>query len=161
MAPIILSGLSSGGFWDCYAVCGIFLGIYRIIRPSAIRFVAGGVFHFDLEGGVLDILMQQFVFDLMFQLFDKAPYRCSVDDEVGREGVLGGADRPDMDMMKVLYSFDPADRLPDLFYLDAFGYAIQGEAQAVPQQLPGAEQDDDGDEQAQCGVYPVLMGIDR
>jgi hypothetical protein len=67
-----------------------------------------------------------------------------VDDEMGGQGIFGGADGPDVDMVKVFDVFYAGDRFPDLFDLDAGRDAVQREAQAVPQQLPGAEEDDDG-----------------
>ncbi len=52
-------------------------------RMLAIGLVAGRIFHFDFEGGMLDILMQQFVLDLVFQLIDKFHSAAGVDDQVG------------------------------------------------------------------------------
>ena len=115
-------------------------------RPgrSAIRFVAGGVVQFDFEGGVLDVLMQQLVLNLMLELLDGLHRTVIVDDEMGSQGIFSSADGPDMDMMKILDVFYAGDGFPDLFDFDAGRDAIQGQAQTIPQQLPGAEEDDDG-----------------
>ena len=64
---------------------------------------------------MLDILVQEFVFDLVFELFDGIHIAVGSHDQVGRQGVLRRADGPDMDMVEIYYSVDLIDRLPDLF----------------------------------------------
>ena len=125
----------------------------------AIRFVAGGVVQFDFEGGVLDVLVEQLVLDLVLEFFDGIHCTVIVDDEMGGQGIFCGADGPDMDMVKVFDVFYAGDRFPDLFDFDAGRDAVQREAQAIPQQLPGAEEDDDGYGEAEGGVDPGQSGI--
>jgi hypothetical protein len=120
----------------------------------AIGLVAGGIFHFYFKSGMLDFLVQQLVLDFVFQLIDKFHGAGGVDYQVGGECILRRADGPNMDMMKVFYSIHFTDSLPDLSKLDAFGHPIQGQAKAIPQQLPGTEEDDDGYQQAQNSVQP-------
>src|ERR1700679_92024 len=96
----------------------------------------------------------------MLQRLDSLHIGVAVDDQVSSECVLGRTDSPDMDMMAVFNIFHAADRLSHLFDFNACRDAIQGEAQAIPQQLPGAEEDDDGYGEAEDGVYPIKACIE-
>jgi hypothetical protein len=65
-----------------------------------------------------------------------------------------------MDVVKIFNVFHVANRLFDLADLDTGGDAVKGEAQAVAQQLPGAIENDDGDDEAEGGVDPVKVSIE-
>src|SRR5258708_18648694 len=103
--------------------------------------------------------MKQLVFDVVLELFGEFHGAILVDDEMGRKGIFGRADRPDMDMVEVLYPLHFVDGIADLFDLDAGRHPIERKTQAVAQQLPGAEEDDEGDEQAQGRVDPKQVCI--
>ena len=108
---------------------------------------------------MLDVLVQQFVLDLVFQLFDELHAHVAFYDQVCGEGVLRGADGPDVDMMKVFYTAHFGDGILYFFYFDPARDPVQREPEAVTQQLPGAEEDDDGDKEAQGGVDPKQVGV--
>ncbi len=58
------------------------------------------LFGFGLQGGVADAMLSKGVFDMFRNLW---PAIEVVDDHMGREGGVGGADGPHVDMMSPFY----------------------------------------------------------
>ena len=108
---------------------------------------------------MLDVAVKQFVFDAVFELVDDFHATGLVDDEMGGQGVFGRADGPDVDMVKIFDVLYASDSFPDLADLDAARDAVEGEPQAVAKQLPGAIEDNDGDDEAEGGIDPIELGI--
>src|SRR5882762_7783295 len=103
--------------------------------------------------------MQQFMLDIHLELLDGRHVAVGRNDQVRRKRVFRSADGPDMNVMKVDHPAHFSDDLPDLTGLDAIRNSVQGEPQAVLQQLPGAEQNDDGDDQAQYRIDPEQVRV--
>lgn len=108
---------------------------------------------------MLDVAVQQFVLDAVFEFRDEFHAAVFVDDEMGGKGIFGCAYCPDVDVMNVFDVFHAADGFFDLADLDPGGDAVEGEAQAIAQQLPGAVEDYDSDDEAERGVDPIEVRI--
>ena len=112
--------------------------------------VAAGGFKFERGVGnarSVELLLQQ-VFDLLHAIE-------LVHHDMGREGIVGGGDGPNV---QVVYAADAVGCGHDLFYglrLYAFGSAVDDEPQRVGEQAPGGTENDNGDDEAHNGIDNV------
>jgi len=109
---------------------------------------------------VLDVAVLQLVFEAVFKFLNQLHGAGFVDDKVGGQGIFGCTDGPDVDVMNIFDVVHAGDSFFDLADLDSGGDAVEGQAKAVAQQLPGAIENYDGDDEAEGGVDPIEVGIE-
>jgi len=116
------------------------------------------VANFDLKGGVVDA---EVVVDVVGEVEEEVVAGVSVrHDEVGGEGGFGGAHCPDVEVVNLGDTGAFCQEGTDGEGFDSFGDGIQGEVDGVFEQLPGADHDDQNDDQADDGVNPLLPSED-
>ena len=99
-----------------------------------------------------DALFGEGALDRPFDRFEPLQF---ADDDVPRQGVFGRADRPDVE---VVGAGDPLHRLDPLLQVlqvELFGGAVQGQPQALSQDAPGGDEDQEGDGDADDRVDRV------
>ena len=81
---------------------------------------------------------------------------CDVlDDNVCCQGIVGGADGPDVQVVYLVDMLLGSHQLLNLVGFDTLWCAIDDEAQAGCQQTPRRPEDDEGNDEADDGVYDV------
>ena len=99
------------------------------------------------------------VFEFVFQGGNCLRHgRKVLQDHMRRQGYLRGADGPDVQVVHVHHSGDLFHLFHNLVRVDFFRYGINAQPQALRQQLPGGNQDDKGNHDADNRVYPVPAG---
>ena len=79
-------------------------------------------------------------------------------DQVHRQGILGGAQGPDMQVMGRLHAGQVLQVLAHGSRVDSPGNGIQRQVDGLFQQLPGTQEDHHGNNQADHRVDPGLVG---
>ena len=90
---------------------------------------------------------------------DLLEHRGFGDDDVCRQCRFGGRDGPDVDMVHIEHALLAFNLLLDILNVEPLGHGVGAHAQALAQQVPGADEDNHGDDQADDGVDDGPAGV--
>ena len=90
-----------------------------------IRLLARGVFHFNFQRCMIDIKMFKRVLCFMLNAFDGTHVCFLSNHNMACERILRRAERPHMNMVKVLYTIDLAHVFFYFVDINIFGHTVQ------------------------------------
>jgi hypothetical protein len=99
-----------------------------VVAFAAFYLVAFGAFWLHFKSRMTDPFVGQFFFYSLPNLVDPGDV---IDYDVSREGVLGGADRPDMYVMDAANAFAGAYGVVYLVRVYVLGYCVYAQAEAL------------------------------
>lgn len=91
----------------------------------------------------MDVMLAELVLDLMHQLHFFVEGEFIVESKVGGEGILGGAHGPYVGVVHFLHAGYREDDLFNFSMIDIVGNGIEGHAQAIRKEPPGAHKNNE------------------
>ena len=119
------------------------------VESAAVVVVAVRAVGLHLKGTVV---YADAVEELLDAVGDLLEHRGLGYDDVARQRRLRRRDGPDVHVVHVEHAVEAFNLVADIVHVEAFRHGVGAHAQALGEQLPGADEDYDGDDEAYDGV---------